>query len=156
MSEPVTPLAEAQLELFTEQTRKAVEKAESRAIRRALVGYAILFAGVLGMYINGQSTSTHEREAIVESGQAISVAGCNRDHRTTKALRNVLTTANQQRREAFRRGAITSEEYAAARKYFRQQRATLIIPDCREAQDIVTDDPDKKIVVPTPLHRKGN
>jgi len=146
------PLSDAQIAFFAEQNRLAAERASKRTIRQALVGYLILGLGVLGMYLNGQSVSSTERAAVVDSGTAAVVAGCNRDFNGTQRLRSLLEHADDAVTAQQKAGKVTAAQAADAHDFYAAELAKIPLPDCRKAQFVLTDDPEKPIVIPTPLH----
>jgi hypothetical protein len=149
------PVTQDQLRFFINAQKRAVNKAVKRTHRNAVLGYVILLVGVFGMYWNGQSLSQRERNAIVESGKVVSVDGCNRDYETITALRAILTAANDDRRRAYRLGRLTPEEYADAKVYFDRQLKTLVLPDCRIAERVLTANPDAPRELPSPKYPEG-
>lgn len=151
-------LTPEQLDYFTEQTRRVVQRERAydrrrftRWIRGALVGYFVLFLGILAMYQNGQSTSDSERAAIVQSGRVIAVDGCNRDFKTNERVRNLILAAQELTNQQIAKGKVTPEEAQQARDYYNSQLAGLVLPNCTEAETLLTDDPNAVIDVPTPL-----
>lgn len=142
------------MQFFADLQQESSARAVARTLRRAFVGYVILFGGILAMYHNGQNTSNAEREAIVESGQVVSVAGCNRDFHTIETLRGILMSGKRIQEKQAAEGEITPEALERANAYYDTQLARLVLPDCREAEKILTDDPDAEIAVPKPLYPK--
>jgi hypothetical protein len=152
MTQQIEPLTEEQLAFFTEQTERAVHKTAKKIVRSALIGYAILLLGSLGMYLNGQSISKEERQSIVQSGTAVAVESCNRDFRTIGALRGVLIASRDFQVESLRRGDITQRQFDRARSYYRVQLASLPQPDCRVSRGLLTTKGDEVPSVPEPLY----
>lgn len=130
-----------------------------RYARAATAGFVVAVLGIGGaFYTQGQDraaadkAATAGREAIVQSGRAVSVSGCNRSFRLTDKLRGILARGQDFQREALKRGDISPETFARATAYYEQQLAELPLPDCREAEEVVTDDPNQPILVPEPLY----
>lgn len=118
--------------------------------RRALTGFLILLLGIGVVTKLDSDRGAAAREAIVDSGRAVAVLGCNRDFRTQQQVRGVLEasiTRSQRRLEA---GEITPNEHARQEEFLRAQLAQLPLPDCRLAT--ITDDPNEEVMVPEPLH----
>jgi hypothetical protein len=155
-----SPLTQAQLEYLTHQTERAAAKAargESRKVLKryvqgAVVAFLILLTGLgWSLYAQGKDSS-EGRTAIVQSGRAISVDGCNRDFRTIGKVRDVFMRSALFLRAQYDRGDITLAAYERGVAYYSQQLATFPLPDCRAALTIVTDDPNATVRVPVPLH----
>lgn len=160
------PFTQAQVEFLAvrelelEKVREQRERNHRRRWRNAnLAGFLILLAGVGGgFYTQGQdrsaadSKATEQRIAIVDSGRAVSVAGCNRDFKTISKLRGILIRGQEFQRAAFERGDISIEVYERGTAYYQQQLGTLPVPDCRKAAKVLTSDPNAPIRVPEPLH----
>lgn len=155
-----SPLTEAQLAYLTHQTERAAAKAarkESRLVLRryvrgAVVAFLILLAGIGGSFYAQGTDSSASSTAIVQSGRAISVDGCNRDFHTIGKVRSVFMRSALFLRGQYERGDISLEAYERGVRYYSQQLATFPLPDCRAALTVVTDDPDAPIRVPVPLH----
>lgn len=155
----MAPMTPEQLQFFTDQTQRAVRLATKRVTRRASAGFLILLLGLGGQYYVGQQDLVHRRDiaqkqraAIVTTGNAVAVTGCNRDFVSTKALRGLLTSALAQTKDARKRGDITEIQYTRAQTFYSKQLSLLVLPDCRPVTHLVSADPNKPIAVPTPLH----
>ena len=153
-------LTPEQLKFFTDQTERAVHKATSRIVRRATIGFLILLGGLGGQYYVGQhdlearrTVAQQQRASIVRTGNAVAVSGCNRDFLSAKALRGLLMSATSEVDAAHRRGDITKTQFERAKAFYAAQLALLPLPDCRPVAHFVTSDPDKSILIPTPLHK---
>lgn len=153
------PFSTAQLEFL------AVREAELEAIRerrnaqhfrrfrtRAVVGFTILLAGVGASFYTQGKDSDEGRTAIVQSGRAVSVSGCNRDFVTTERFRNLLLRGQAAQKRALADGDITQRQYELGTKFYERELRLTPLPDCRESLEVVTDDPDAEIVVPEPLY----
>jgi hypothetical protein len=112
----------------------------------------LLFVGVILMYENGQSVSGNERDSIVASGRAVAVDGCNRDFRDREAVRGVLVAAENSVKRQIARKIISDEQATDALQFYASQLRRLKLPDCREADDLLTSSPDKKLPHIAPLH----
>jgi hypothetical protein len=163
--EAPAPMTKAQLDFFTQQTARAVDKALSRYYKRAAAGFLILFIGFLFNAWNNENqwdrieaSADEGRQALVESGDIISVDGCNRDFQTTKALRGVLLASRDFSRQNYRNGLIDKQALEERKAFYSEQLSTLPLPDCRDTQGILTDDPEHPLEKPTPLYpeRDGN
>lgn len=142
------PVTEEQLALFSGMQRNAVVKALRRWTRTAVLGYLILLGGVFAMYENGQSVSSGERQAILESGTAVLVDSCNRDYNATLRLRGVFERLITAVKEA---DAPEARKEMSLR-FYRGELEKLPLPDCRKAVGALTADPDETIHMPKPLY----
>jgi hypothetical protein len=156
---PSQPLTREQLDFFTEQTRRAVNKALLRYAKRAAVGFLLLFLGFLFNAWNNEnqwerieSSSDEARAALVESGDIIAVDGCNRDFETVKALRGVLIASAEFAQNAYNQGIITESDLDQRKRFYAEQLSTLSLADCRKAQGILTDDADHPLKMPAPMY----
>lgn len=141
-----------QLDFFTDQTERAVRRATKRTRNQALVGYLILLVGVFGMYWNGQHVSNTERGAIVESGRAAVIDGCNRDFKATQRYRGLLQRAEATVAVQVKQGKITVDQAQEARDFYDGELKLAPLPDCRKVEFLPTDDPSAPIKSPAPLH----
>jgi hypothetical protein len=160
------PFTQEQIEWLAEREavldagREGWVRRQFRRFRnQALVGFLILAGGVGAAFaVSAQDQAArHElakdqRHAIVQSGHAVSVAGCNRDYLTIGRLRNVLLASQAFQTAALKRGDITQAQFDRARTFYSAQLAGLPLPDCRDALAVLTDNPKARIVIPTPLH----
>lgn len=151
-------MTEEQLEFFATETNRAVRKALRRYAKPAIVGYVLLMIGVLAAFqVNNNDRSVRRieagksREAIVLSGRAVAVSGCNRDFKTISALRGVLIASKAFQQRQVRDGLISPETFERARKFYDTQLASLQLPDCRDSESLLTDDPDDEIPHLRPL-----
>jgi hypothetical protein len=127
--------------------------------RQALIGYLILVAGVVVAFAQNHSESNARRvqgvsarHAVVQSGRAVAVEGCNRDFESTKSLRGVLVASQAASAQSFKRGEITKQRYEQSQAFFKTQLEKLPLPDCRKVLRVVTDDPNKTTRIPVPSH----
>jgi hypothetical protein len=118
----------------------------------ALLGFVVLTFGILGAITASSNQAKDSRNAVVQSGRAVSVAGCNRDFINARSVRGVLIAAQAQTRLNEKRGIITASQAADAQAFYDEQLARLTLPDCRKAMKIVTGDPNKTTKIPTPLY----
>jgi hypothetical protein len=152
MANHPTPMTEEQLEFFTFQTRHAVSKALRKFAAGAAIGYLILAGGVVAMYENGQSVSDSEQNAIVQSGRAVAVDSCNRDYTSRESYRGLFFRLLAVIDEQVRQGEVTKRQGEFAKRFYRGELAKLPLPDCRKAEKVITDNPDRTTRVPTPLY----
>lgn len=153
--EQPTPLTEEQLAFFTEQTERAADKASKHTLKQATIGYLILFMGILMMYLNGQSTSQREREAIVESGRVVSVDGCNRDYETIATLRDEIEASKDRTLKLVKEGTLTEAQAMRSINETDDFLERYVLPDCRKAEEVLTSDPDQVNRVPKPKYPGG-
>lgn len=148
-------LTEDQLAFFTEQTRRAVSKALWRYAKPVILTYCALIVGLVLAFHANAVTARHQREqssaqrtALVDSGRAVAVDGCNRDFRDKDDFRGVLirlraaTTLSRTQ---------TPEQKAAALSFYDKTLSKQAYPNCGAARSIITSDPNAPIVVPRPL-----
>lgn len=153
------PFTDAQVEWLAqrdeylwEEHRGWFERRFKTRARKATVGFLILLAGVGFTQYSSDQVGRESRDAIVQSGRALAVDGCNRDFNSIQRLRSLLQSAQSAQRRAFLKGQVTPTQYAEGVKFYTEQLAQTPLPDCRHARNILTDDPSKPIQVPTPLH----
>jgi hypothetical protein len=158
-NEAPAPMTHEQLNYFTRQTSRAVDKALSKYMARAAVGFILLFAGFLfNAWNNAQqwerieSDAEQARATLIESGDIIAVDGCNRDFRTTQTLRGVLEASAEFTRQSYSEGRLDKAELEQRLTFYNEQLAQLQPPDCRKAQGIITDDEDHPLEIPEPLY----
>ena len=134
--DPPPGLTEEQLAFFTEQTHRAVRKAtrRDRAVNRA--AYVVLVLGlIVALAIPGRQ-ATAQRESIVASGRAVAVQGCNRDFVDRQNFRATISRLRDASRE---------NDNAEAIGFYSAVLSVNPQLDCREAERLLTDDPDAKI-----------
>ena len=141
-----------QLNFFTEQTDRAVRKSLRIFSRRAVAGFIVLFVAAIGNVWFASRVSHNAREAVIKSGDAVAISGCNRDFRTIETLRVLLKTAAAASASQEKKGEISHERGAAAKQFYVSQLKALKLPDCRKSDDILTDNPNKQVAVPEPLY----
>lgn len=153
-----TPLNLEQLAFFTAQTERAVKKGVRYYRNRAMVGFVALLIGLGGAFYaqsedraDRRAEADGQREAIVTSGRALAVDGCNRDFRDREGLRNVLIAAQVSIPTSLERGDITKRQAEFALNFYAEQLRRLPLPDCRDARGLLTADPNEVPAIPTPL-----
>lgn len=129
------------------------ERAHFHRFRNAaLTGFLILVVGLgASFYTQGQDNADG-RTAIVQSGRAVSVDGCNRDFVTTERFRNLLLRGQAAQKRALAEGDITQRQYDLGTKFYARELRLTPLPDCRESLEVVTDDPEAEVTVPEPLY----
>jgi hypothetical protein len=148
----MTPMTREQLQWVEEQVRHAADKAAKRTQRRALVGFLTLLFGLLAAIWIGGNQADSARKAIVDTGRIVSVSGCNRDYEDRVAVRKVLIASKDFTKNAFERLNLTPEELQLRLDFYDDQLADLPLPDCRQARNVVSDDPTKVPAFPEPLY----
>lgn len=156
---PPAGITEEQLEFFTYQTERAVTKAHRMALRadqrrakQRMVGFMVLFVAFLANAFYANNLATEARDRIIRSGDAVAVSGCNRDYEDREAIRRVLTASKDFTRNAFRRLDMSEEGVRLRLEFYDTQLGQLPLPDCRLADDVLTDDPDMPIHYPKPMY----
>lgn len=108
----------------------------------AIVGFLILAIGQgVSTYTNNERLDG-QRQAVVDSGNVVTIAGCNRDFKT----------ALGQRQAFYRQPEQPSQPKLTEAEKDRIIKALTPLPDCRHAQDAVTDNPDQTKKPPRPLY----
>ena len=129
--------------------------------RNAVVGFLILLLGIGFVQWDNQKDNSDARKeiaaksvqsdrAIVKSGRAVSVAGCNRDYVTIARLRELILAGREDIRNYVAEGTLNPEQGARAQKRITAQVKEYPLPDCREARRIVTDNPRDLGPIPPP------
>lgn len=128
----MTPLTEEQLNQIGRETDHAARKAVEHYRRRALTGFIVLVLAFLAssVFLSREVDERAKQDnristAIVQSGNSVSVTGCNRDFITAQRLQAVLHV------------------------FQLPGRRLIALPDCREANN-VTLNPDSATGVPPP------
>lgn len=148
------PLTEEQLKLISKETERAAAKALRSYTRNALIGFLILAAANVYVWSTGQSLNHDSREAIVGSGRVVAIEGCNRDFRTIKALRGVLTAAEAEAETSAKAGDISEARLIRVKAFYATQLKNLPLPDCKKSGELLTSDKDELPHVPNPLQPK--
>lgn len=159
MADPIVPLTKDQLRYLSEQTERAAKHAVRYYRNRAAAAFAVLALSVLGaFYVDTQhNEAQHQanrdaRAAIVDSGRATVTVGCNRDFRQTAKFREFVARSSGQIDQYVAEGTLTPEQGKRAKKENRRFLSEIKLPDCRAAQDSLTQNPNEKITVPDPLY----
>lgn len=126
-----------------------------RWVKRAVTGYVVLCLGFLGNSYIDRQRAQEARAALAQSGNVVSISGCNRDFRLYLTIRQVfqrsLTAATQQHDA----GLITDEQFERAKTFYENQLRIFALPDCRDVASILTDKPvkaQKHAPPPQPLY----
>lgn len=153
---PNTPVTHKEFDEVLAASQEQTARSLKRYARSATVGFLILLAANAYVWSYSNRNNNQSRDAIVRSGKAVSISGCNRDFRSTQALRGVLKTADQLQARAIKTGEITisPKQRQIAHKFYSQQLRNLPLPDCKAAGEVLTNDPDAKPLVPRPLAPK--
>lgn len=156
MASDPTPLTQEQLAFLTEQTQRAATKASRAALRRyvrgATVAFTVMALAIGGSFYAQGTDSSQGRTAIVQSGRAVAVDGCNRDFKATERFRNLLLRGQAAQKRARADGDITQRQYELGREFYKRELRRTPLPDCRDALRILTDDPNVEVRVPPPLY----
>ena len=151
------PMTQEQLEWISRQTSRAVNKAVENAMRVysrvALSGFIILLLGLALTVTVMQNYDKDSRKAIVDSGRAVSVAGCNRDFESISRDRTLLARGRANLAKQHDHGEITDAAFARGDKFYEDELRNYQLPDCREALNLLTDNPDEPIYVPEPRYQ---
>jgi hypothetical protein len=159
---PPPGVTDEEIEFYSNERQTDIRRALKHFRNQALIGYLILLFGLLFVWQTFQhdqgerrKVAQAQRETIVRSGRAISVDGCNRDFRSTLKLRAVFIAAKQQTKAQHDQGAISDARYARTVKFYNDQLKEIVLPDCRKAREVVSQDPNRVVNIPRPLHPGG-
>jgi hypothetical protein len=144
MSEPTTP------------AQKAAESALAKYRRQSVIGFAVLFVGLIVAVYTGDKANDEGRKAVVDSGQATAISSCNRDFTQTEEFRNIVARSKCQMQGAVNRGDASEEGADEQLQALDDARKDLTLPDCRKAGENLTSDPDDVIRIPEPLYPKDS
>lgn len=145
---PFTPEQKKWLE---ESRKRSVDHAVRRYVVSATIGFVILLGANIFVWQTANSQNTASREAIVDSGKTVSIAGCNRDYRSTQALRSILQTSDDFNQAAAKKGEITQAQADVAHKYYQRFIRSIPLPNCKEAGEILTSESGDVPPAPKPL-----
>lgn len=144
-----------QLDFFTLQTERAVNKALRSFRNRALQGFLLLLVGLMVLTYVQRHDQMERREAtnaardqIVESGRAVALTGCNRDFQTAQAFQATIKAL----RDAAKKRNPQTPETAMAVDFYDEVLEISPLPDCRKAENIVTQDPTQPIIKIDPFY----
>lgn len=153
-------MTQEQLEFFAEEAERAAEKGARRGVEQqrrrgtaAFVGLLIAVGANFWLLNNSndrqEKASTEAREAIVASGRAVSVDGCNRDYGDRVKFRNLLLRLKI---SAKGNPATTPAQKKTALEFYDKELANYPLIDCRNARNVVTDDPNATPETPDPYY----
>lgn len=159
------PLTEEQLKWVAEQTERAAAKAAHQAAldagrnerRHNRWAFLILLIGILVVFHLGNRASEGERQAIVDSGKAVAIDGCNRDYTEDVRIRDVFLTSQsviQRRIDSGQSPNPKADKQAVA--FYDEQLKTFKLPDCRKAESLLTSDPDRFVPEVEPFWQGSN
>lgn len=131
--------------------------------RNAVIGFLILLVGLGVVLWQGAEHADDARQdiaaasedsdkAIVQSGRAVSVAGCNRDFHTNQRLRGLIASSRGDIDRYVAEGTLTPAQGKRAKQRINEQIKSYPLPDCRKAETILTSKPGKTTEVPEPLY----
>ena len=146
--ETVTPpsgMTVEQLDYFTEQTQRAVKKATRRDRAVSRIAYIVLTVGLMVSLFIASHERAKAQDAVVESGRAVAVEGCNRDFEDRMRFRSLLKRLRAASEQAAKEGRTTEEQRQQAVAFYDQELKRFGLPDCRKSQDLLTSNPDKSI-----------
>lgn len=157
------PLTDEQRDLLAREMHRSVRKALHTYTRNAVVGFLILLAVNVFVWRDSQALNKESRNkieqaskmsdlAVVRSGRAVSIGGCNRDFRTIQTLRGVLKTSKAFNEATAKRGEISPDRLARVKVFYDQQLDALKLPDCTKSSNVLTSDNHPPIHAPEPLH----
>lgn len=138
---------------------KRVNDALKRYRNQATVGFALLLLGLVGAFYVDSTHNTDQREqlakeshaaqkSIVRSGDVVAVSGCNRDYNTIDSLRDQLERSLSRIDGLEADGTYSKRQADVARDATRDILKEYQLPDCREADDVLTAKPGKQVAIP--------
>ena len=153
-----------QVKAVQNEAKRAADREAAKVLRRyvrgAVAGFLILLSGLViqnrvesADREDRRQEAAEARQAIADSGNAIAVTGCNRDFTATRKLRALIRGQRGQIEQYRIEGTLTDAQARRAQEQISQNIRETPLPDCREVQNAVTDDPDQRITVPEPLFK---
>lgn len=152
---PPAPLTEEQLHWIEQQTIAAAEKAGKYVWKRAIWGFVVFVVALILVAGYNNHQNTVSRDAIVQSGQAVAVDGCNRDYQDRVQFRGLLERLKEASKVSYQSGRTTKDQYDTAVDFYDDQLKKFALPDCRDAENLLTSDPNKDLPVIKPYYQ-GN
>ena len=154
---------QAEENVTSSRVESAVREAVRAYQRRAVVGFVILLAGLGGaVYLDAQhgddarkaiaEQGDKQDAAIIRSGDAIAVSGCNRDYETIDALRDQLEVQLVRIDALEADGTYTTRQAEVGRQSTKDFLAKYKLPDCRHADDVLTQNPGESVPVIEPRY----
>jgi hypothetical protein len=155
-----SPFTPEELTVIRQEASAGTRKALAAYVRGALVGFVLLAVGVgYGLHDNtqvakdGRAGLAQQQSAIVLSGQAVSVEGCNRDFRSAQQQQGLFTRLRASNLRAYKAGRINYTQYRSGDKFYADEYRHIVLPDCRKVKSLLTlDTPNHPIAVETPLY----
>jgi len=148
----VPPMTAEQMTWIEDQVRRAAKKAAQRVRNQALIAFLVLLTAIGYVQWDSSRRADDARDAVVTSGTVVAVDGCNRDYKSRQEVRSVLIASKNFQKRAYNEGRITKDQYDSAAAFYDERLASLPLPDCRNAANVLTADPDQVPEVPEPLH----
>lgn len=151
------------IEWIEEGQHRATSKALKRYSLGALLGFLILFVGLVVVRHEDANRAKEataariavadsQRKAIVQSGTVVAVGGCNERFKDRQEVRAVLEASKAESLKAYNAGDITKERLRRSLAFYDQRLDGLPLPDCRQSQNILTTDINAVPPVPKPLY----
>lgn len=148
---PPSDLSAEDVQWMREGVRRESRKAVKRYRRDALAGFLILVIGISLVFWVARNDNAESQHAIVQSGRAVSVDGCNRDFRDRQKFRALLLKLEDVTRASAKAGRASPDQVKQAIAFYDSQLKAFSLPDCRAAANVVTNDPARTVHVPKPL-----
>lgn len=147
-------MTEEQLDFFTQQTERAVDKGVREGVRqyrnRAVQGFVILLVGLMTLtYFQAHAAEDQravrdqQQVALVSSGRAVAVDGCNRDFRTAQSFRATITRLKE---ATMSRADQNTEATRQAVAFYDGVLEISPLPDCRDAENVITSNPSAPVM----------
>lgn len=151
-----------------DDVRRASRAAMKRYVRSATVGFVLLVIGLAVAFMVARNDNNEARQeavaqvqkasdkafkSVVQSGNAVAVAGCNRDYLDRVQFRKLIIRAKGTLAANLQRGDITQRQYDEAIDFYDDTLRENVLPNCKLAAKTVTADPNRRIIPPKPLYR---
>lgn len=148
---PPENLSQAQRDFIQEHSQTTAVAAVRSYTRAAMVGFVLLLGGVGYTLYDARQFSNESRDAIVNSGRAVAIDGCNRDFESSQRFTKLLIRADKASASDRKAGNITAAVRLHAKEFYANEiRESSRFPDCRNAASVITDNIDATVRLPVP------
>lgn len=146
-------ITEEEVAFYSKVRQRDIKLALKHYTQRALVGYMILFIAAFANVLYARHKGDQARNAIVRSGNAVAVVGCNRDFVDREKFRSLLVRLKRSADENARRGNATPAQHATAVKFYKDELANYPSIDCRSSVHTVSANPEAPhLALPRPCY----
>lgn len=151
MSDPFT---KEQLDWISNEVRHSANKVLRNWVIGGTIAFVLILIGLIVAFHVDAQHNEESRKAIVNSGRAVSVAGCNRDYDSIQKLRGIIIASRPQLKTYYEEGSLTRAQYLRALDNIQKQLKDYPLPDCRRSLKVLTDDEDATVVIPEPKYQQ--